>query len=140
MQTEYAALMENNTWTLVNKPKDKKVIKSKWVFKIKRHQDGSIDKFKARLVVRGDQQHEGTDFNEIFAPVARLETIRTLLATSVARGMHIHHLDVTTAYVQGDLTDELYMEQPQMFVKLYEEKKVCKLNKPLYGLKQAGRE
>lgn len=140
MQTEYDALMENNTWTLVSRPKDKKVIKSKWVFKVKRHQDGSVDKFKARLVARGDQQHEGTDFNEIFAPVARLETIRTLLGTSVVRGMHIHHLDVITAYVQGDLTDELYMEQPQMFVKLHEEEKVCKLNKPLYGLKQAGRE
>jgi len=74
MQTEYDALMENNTWTLVSRPKDKKVIKSKWVFKVKRHQDGSVDKFKARLVARGDQQHEGTDFNEIFAPVARNNT------------------------------------------------------------------
>lgn len=89
--------MENNTWTLVSRPKNKKV-KTKWVFKVKRHQNSSVDKFKARLVAKGDQQHERTDFNEIFAPT-RLETIRTLLGISVAKGMYIHHLDVITAYV-----------------------------------------
>lgn len=140
MRTEYDALMENNTWTLVSRPINDKVLKSKWVFRIKTNQDGSIEKHKARLVARGDQQIEGIHYDEVFAPVARLETIRTLLASSVARKMHVHQLDVVTAYVQGDLNDDVYMEQPEMFEKPGQRDKVCKLSKPLYGLKQAGRE
>lgn len=124
----------------MSRPKDHKVLKCKWVFRIKRNQDGSINKYKARLVARGDQQKEGIDFDEVFAPVARLETIRTLLATSVIRGMHVHQLDVTTAYVQGELHGTIYMEQAETFVEPGDETKVYKLNKPLYGLKQAGRE
>lgn len=140
MSAEFNALQENNTWSLVNRPTGKNILKCRWVFKVKRHQDGSIDKYKARLVARGDQQLEGVDFDEVFAPVARLDAIRTLLASSVVKGMQVHQMDVMTAYIQGDLKDEIYMEQPQMFVKSNEREKVCKLNKPLYGLKQAGRE
>lgn len=140
MNIEHDELLENNTWTLVSRPKDCKVLKCKWIFRIKRNQDGSINKYKARLVARGDQQKEGIDFDEVFAPVARLETIRILLAISVIRGMHVHQLDVTTAYVQGELHDTVYMEQAETFIEPGDETKVYKLNKPLYGLKQAGRE
>lgn len=140
MQSEYNSLMENNSWTLVSRPKDAKILKCKWVYRIKRNQDGSVNKYKARLVARGDQQREGIDFDEVFAPVARLETIRTLLATSVVKGMYIHQLDVVTAYVQGDLNEDIYMIQPETFQDQNNLEKVCKLNRPLYGLKQAGRE
>lgn len=124
----------------MKRPKDVKVLNCKWVFRLKRNQDGSINKYKARLVVRGDQQREGIDFDEVFAPVARMETIRIFLATSVAKKMYIHQLDVITAYVQGDLHEDIYMEQPKTFEKLNRMASVCRLNKPLYGLKQAGRE
>lgn len=99
-----------------------------------------MEKYKARLVTRGDQQREGIDFDEVFAPVVRLETIHTFLASSVARGMHVHQLDVVTAYIQGNIHDDIYMEQAEMFVMQGQEGKVCELNRPLYGLKQAGRE
>ena len=106
--------MENNTWTLVNRPQNEKVLKNKWVFKIKRNQNGMLEKFKARLVARGDQQRVEIDFDEIFAPIARFETIRTFLASSVIKEMYIHQMDVMTAYVQGDLYDDINMEQPEM--------------------------
>lgn len=110
------------------------------MFKVKKDQDGIVGKYKARLVARGDLQREGIDYDEVFAPVTRMETIRTLLAISVIKGMHVHQMDVVAAYVQGNLTDEIYMEQPKFFENLDARNMVCKLNKPLYGLKQAGRE
>jgi len=131
--------MENETWDLVERPPGEKILSNKWVFKLKKNQNGSINKYKARLVARGCKQRRGVDFDEIFAPVARYETIRALLAASVEAEMHVHQMDVITAYVQGDLTEKVYMEQPDLFVKKGEESKVCKLKRPLYGLKQAGR-
>ncbi|CAK9827765.1 Retrovirus-related Pol polyprotein from transposon TNT 1-94 [Anthophora retusa] len=130
--------MENRTWILVPRPKDKKVLTNKWVFKTKIKPDGEIEKYKARLVARGHTQKYGIDYEDIFAPVARYEIIRTLFAAAVNEQMHIHQMDVISAYVQGELHDEIYMEQPEMFSK--GENKVCKLLKPLYGLKQSGRE
>lgn len=100
------------------------MLKNKWVFKIKRNQDGTLEKFKARLVARGNQQREGIDFDEVFAPVARFETTRAFLASCVIKQMYIHQMDVISAYVQGDLLDEIYMEQPEMFVKRDKENKV----------------
>lgn len=139
MELEYNSLIENNTWQLVSRPKDKKVLKNKWVFKVKRQQYGSIEKYKARLVARGDQQREGIDFDEVFSPITRLETIRTLFAVSVTKGMHIHQMDVITAHVQRNLHKEIFMEQPKMFERFDAQNTVYKLNKPLYGLKQADR-
>ncbi|CAK9829680.1 Copia protein [Anthophora retusa] len=130
--------MENRTWILVPRPKDKKVLTNKWVFKTKIKPDGEIEKYKARLVARGHTQKYGIDYEDIFASVARYEIIRTLFAAAVNEQMHIHQMDVISAYVQGELHDEIYMEQPEMFSK--GENKVCKLLKPLYGLKQSGRE
>ncbi|KAL0117638.1 hypothetical protein PUN28_008790 [Cardiocondyla obscurior] len=140
MKKEYNTLQENKTWTLVPRPADKKILTNRWVFKTKVVQDSEIKKYKARLVARGNTQEWGVDYEEVFAPVARYETIRTLLAASVNEEMYVHQMDVISAYVQGELNDEIYMEQPEMFVKHGHEEKVCKLLKPLYGLKQSGRE
>lgn len=101
MQSEYKTLIDNNTWTLVRKPLSTKIIKNKWVFKVKRDQDGRVEKYKARLVARGDQQRLGVNYEEVYAPVARLETIRTLLAVSVIEGMHVHHMDVVSHTFKG---------------------------------------
>ena len=92
---------------------------------------------KARLVARGCEQKFGVDYVEVYAPVARIQTIRTLLALSVEMDYHVHQMDVTTAYIQGDLLETVYMEQPEMFVD--NKNKVCRLRRPIYGLKQSGR-
>lgn len=92
------------------------------------------------MVARGYSQELGVDYNEVFSPVARYETIRTLLAAAVGEEMFIHQMDVISAYLQGHLHDEVYMEQPDMFVQIGQEEKVCKLLKSIYGLKQSGRE
>jgi len=113
---------------------------NRWVFKTKTNQKGEIMKRKARLVVRGHTQRAGIDFDETYAPVTRYESIRTLLAAAVNKNMHVHQMDVTSAYVQGELNDEVYMEQPENYVQEGMESKVYKLLKPLYGLKQSGRE
>lgn len=140
MKKEYDTLQENTTWILVPRPIDKKVLTNRWVFRTKRNQDGQVEQYKARLVARGHTQEYGVDYDEIFAPVARYEIIRTLLAAAVNEEMHVHQMDVTSAYVQGELHDEVYMEQPKMFVERRYEENVCKLLKPLYGLKQSARE
>lgn len=103
-------MQENKTWTLVPRPTNKKILTNRWVFKVKTNRDGKIEKYKARLVARGHTQKLGIDYEEVFAPVARYETIRTLLAASVNEGMHVHQMDVVSAYVQGELNEEIYME------------------------------
>jgi len=140
MKIEYKTLIENGTWILVQRPNNKKILSNQGVFRIKKTQEGKIDKYKARLVVRGCMQKEDVDYDEVFAPVVRYETIRTLLACAVNEEMRIHQMDVISAYVQGNLNKELYMDQPGLFVREGDEDKVCLLKKPFYGLKQAGRE
>ena len=140
MRTELSSLRENATWKILDRPKNKNVLSNKWVFCVKHKEDGSIDKYKARLVVRGCEQRDGYDFSEVFAPVARYDTIRTLFAICANREMHLHHMDVVTAFVQGDLHDEIYMEMPKDPQHQLNSDKVCKLLKPLYGLKQASRQ
>lgn len=135
MNIEFKTLQENNTWTLVPRPEGKKILTSRWISKIKRNQDGKIEKYKARLVARGHTQQKGIDYEEVFVPVARYEAIRTLLAASVNEEMYVDQMDVISAYVQGELSDEVFMEQPEMFVEENREDMICKLNKPLYGLK-----
>lgn len=110
------------------------------MFALKYNKDGEIKQYKARLVARGCVQKHGIDYEEVYSPVARYETIRILLAGYVEEEMHVHQMDVVSAYVQGDLMDEIYMEQPEMFYISGKEDLVCKLKRPLYGLKQAGRE
>ena len=99
--------------------------------------DGTVDKYKARLVIQGFRQKEGIDFFDTYAHVARISTIRLLLALAAIHNLVIHQMDVKTAFLNGDLDEEIYMKQPEGFVMPGHENKVCKLKKSLYGLKQA---
>jgi transposase InsO family protein len=139
MEEELHMIEKNNTWQLVDRPQDRKVIGVKWVFKTKLNADGSINKFKARLVVKGYAQIFGVDYSDTFAPVARLDTIRMLLAVAAQKGWKVYQLDVKSAFLNGFLQEEIYVEQPEGFMKKGEEDKVYLLKKALYGLKQAPR-
>ena len=139
MKDEYDSLLTNNTWELVPRPSDQNVIGCRWVYKVKRRGDGSIDRYKARLVARGYSQTEGVDYEEVFAPVARATTIRTLLSLANSYNLEVHQMDVKTAFLHGVLDCDLYMEQPEGYVDPEKPDFVCKLNKGLYGLKQAAR-
>ena len=130
---------KNKTWILVDLPKGFKPIGLKWVFKIKRNADGSISKYKARLLAKGYVQKHGIDYGEVFAPVARVETIRLVIALAASKGWEVHHLDVKTAFLHGELKEEVYVSQPEGFVVKGKEEKVYKLHKALYGLRQAPR-
>ena len=114
-----------------------KPIGCKWIFKKKMKVDGTIDKFKARLVAKGFTQKEGIDYFDTYAPVARISTIRVLIALASIYKFHIHQMDVKTAFLNGDLEEEIYMHQSEGFVMPEQEQKVCKLVKSLYDLKQA---
>lgn len=120
-------------------PPGSKAIGLKWVFKLKRNSDGSISKHKARLVAKGYVHKYGVDFEEVFAPVARIETIRLLINLAAANGWEIHHLDVKTAFLHGDLKEVVYVSQPEGFQVEGSLNKFYKLNKALYGLRQAPR-
>ncbi|KAK3038369.1 hypothetical protein RJ639_030269 [Escallonia herrerae] len=138
MAKEISALEANNTWTLMPLPSGKRAIDSKWVYKVKFHPDGTVERYKARLVAKGYTQIEGLDFHETFAPVAKLVTVRCLLAIASIKKWELHQLDVNNAFLHGDLEEEVYMKIPQGFSK-QGENRVCRLQKSLYGLRQASR-
>ena len=137
MNDEIATIEKNNTWELVDQPKDKEVIGLKWVYKTKYKEDASIQKHKARLVAKGYSQQPGVDFNETFAPVDRMKTIRTVLAIAAQMELQIFQLDVKAAFLNGELEEEVYVEQPLGYVQKGKEDKVYHLKKALYGLKSA---
>lgn len=137
IQEEVDALHKNSTWELTDLPPGRRAIQSKWVFKIKRNEENSIEKYKARLVAKGCSQRPGFDFNETYAPVVKLTTVRIVLALAVRFDLHIHQMDVKTAFLNGTIREEIYMKLPSGFKS--NEQKVCKLKKSLYGLKQAPR-
>jgi len=139
MQEEYNSLMANNTWTLVPLPPSRKPVSCKWVFKIKQGVNGEVERYKARLVARGFTQTYGVDYNETFAPVAKFTSIRCILALAALEDMEIHQMDVKMTILNGELEEEIYMNQPQGFVHQGGEHLVCKLQKSLYGLKQSPR-
>jgi len=139
MQEEMEALHRNHTWELVPPPKDRKSIGNKWVYKIKRDGNDQVERYRARLVVKGYAQKAGIDFNEIFSPVVRLTTIRIVSAMCAAFDLHLEQLDVKTAFLHGELEEEIYMLQPEGFKEPGKENLVCRLTKSLYGLKQAPR-
>ncbi|KXJ67887.1 hypothetical protein RP20_CCG008080 [Aedes albopictus] len=139
MQEEYDSLMENGTWVLAELPAGRKAIGSKWVFKKKEDSAGNVCKFKARLVAQGFSQQFGVDYDSVFAPVAAQTTLRTLLSVAGKKKMKVRHLDVKSAYLHGQLKEELYMQQPKGFVRRGEEKLVCRLQRSLYGLKQGAK-
>ncbi len=136
---EYQSLMENNMWELVNLPEGRKTVGCKWVFRVKYDGKGKIERFKGRLVAQGYSQKYGIDYDETFSPVARYSSIRTLLAFAIEMGMQIHQMDVVTAFLNGDLKEEIYMQQPPGYIQPGNENLVCKLKKSLYGLKQSPR-
>jgi hypothetical protein len=129
------SIEDNNTWDLVNLPAGHKPIGLKWVYKLKKNAIGVVVKHKARLVAKGYVQREGVDFEKVFAPVARLDSVRLLLALAAHEGWLVHHLDVKSAFLNGDLKEEVYVMQPPGFVKEKQQHKVYRLMKALYGLK-----
>ncbi|KAG7310616.1 hypothetical protein JYU34_003408 [Plutella xylostella] len=139
MQDEYNSFLVNECWTLTDKVDTQKPIKCKWVFKRKRGLNGELLKYKARLVAKGFTQKSGIDYKETFAPVVRYSSIRALLALAAEYDLDIDHLDVKTAFLNGDLQETVYLEQPEGFVMKGQEGKVYKLNKAIYGLKQAAK-
>ncbi|GAU44417.1 hypothetical protein TSUD_100640 [Trifolium subterraneum] len=139
MVEELKSIEKNNTWELMHNTVSKRPIDVKWLFKLKMKPNGEIAKYKARLVAKGFLQKQGLDFNEVFAPVARLETIRLVVAITSYRGWSMHQLDVKSAFLNGPLDEEVYVKQPPSFEIKGQEEKVFKLKKTLYGLKQAPR-
>lgn len=139
MNEEFQALQQNKTWTLSDLPPGRKAIKSKWVFKTKKDVAGAIDRYKARLVIKGYSQRKGVDYDATYSPVVRHSSLRYLFALAADQSFKIEQMDAVAAFLQGDLNEEVYMEQPENFVDKEEPRKVCRLNKALYGLKQSSR-
>ena len=139
MEKEISALEANNTWDLRPLPPGKTALGCKWVYKIKYHADGSIERFKARLVILGNHQVKGEDYHETFVPVAKMVTVRTLLSLAVAQGWSLHQMDIHNAFLHGDLHEDIYMKLPPGFCPT-KPNVVCKLKKSLYGLRQAPRQ
>lgn len=136
MKEEYKLLIENRTWELCLPPKDKKILRSKWIYKVTENAKGKIQRYKVRLVVKDYKQIQGIDYNEVFCPVVRFNTLRCLFTLAAKHDYDIDHLNVITAFFNGNLKEKIYMQQHEGFVKKGEEGKVCKLKKALYGLKQ----
>ncbi|KAK3876705.1 hypothetical protein Pcinc_018517 [Petrolisthes cinctipes] len=136
MKQEMSSIQESDVYELVELPKGSKSLKCRWVFKKKILSNGSVERYKARLVAQGCSQKFGIDYDETFCPVARFESVRTVLALASQRGMKLHHMDVTTAFLNGTLMEEVYMK-PDGFVEQGKETMVCKLKKSIYGLKQS---
>ena len=136
MIKEIDALEVNNTWGIEELPSGKKPINCKWVYKVKYKSDGSIGRYKARLVICGDEQVKGFDYHETFSPVAKMTSVRIFLTVAIAKGKELHQMDVNNAFLHGDLDEEVYMTMPPGF-RTSNHHKVCCLYKSLYGLKQA---
>ena len=137
MIEEYQSILQNDVWDIVPRPKEKSMVSSKWLYKIKYAGDGSIEKHKARFVAWGFSQKAGIDYEETFAPIARFTLVRTIIAIVVAKGWKVHQMDVKIAFLNGVINEEVY--QPEGFVIKDKNLYVCKLKKTLYGLKQASR-
>jgi transposase InsO family protein len=136
---EYASLMKNETWVLTPLPPGRTAIKAKWIFKVKPGHKDVPARYKARLVAKGYTQSHGLDYQDTYAPVVKHSSLRTILSLVAAMDLEITQLDIKTAFLYGELEEELYLEQPEGFITAGREKEVCRLKKSLYGLKQAPR-
>jgi len=137
MLEELAALEKNKTWELVPSPMGKKIVSCKWVYTVKQNPDGKIERYKARLVAKGYSQTYGIDYDETFAPVAKMSTVRTLISCATNFDWPLYQLDVKNAFLHGDLHEEVYMEILPGFATAQTKGKVLRLKKSLYGLKQS---
>ena len=133
MQEEMDSLYKNHTYELVKLPKGKKILKNKWVYRIKQEEHTSHPRYKARLVVKGFGQRKGIDYDEIFSPVVKMTSIRVILGMAASLYLEVEQMDVKTSFLHGELEEEIYMEQPERFLVKGKEDYVCKLKKSLYG-------
>lgn len=139
MEEEFNNLMKHNVFTLIPKsqvPHDRKVLKGRWVYRLKHNEDGSIKRFKSRYVLKGYEQVPGRDFNDTWAPVCRHESVRILFSLAVSRNLQIGQFDIVGAFLNGELDEELYMTQVEGFESQKHPDHVAKLNRALYGIKQ----
>ena len=139
MEEEMESMKTNHVWELVDPPKGRKLIGNKWILKIKRKADGTIKRYRARLVAKGYTQHEGIDFEETFSPVV-FTLIHLLLGIIASMDLELHQMDVNTTFLNRELDEEIYMEKLVGFIIQDQEHKVCKLLKSIYGLKQSLRQ
>jgi hypothetical protein len=139
MTEEYQSIMKNDVWDIVLRLEGKSVVTSKWIYKIKHAAYGSVKKYKARFMARGFSQVEGIDYEETFAPVARYTSICTIIALAASMGWRLHQMDVKRAFLNGEIVEEVYIEQPDGFVIHEQKSHVCRLKKALCALKQAPR-
>lgn len=131
MDSDYSALMKNETWRLVPPPRNKNVIRCKWVYKVKKKGDGTIDRYKARLVAKGFKQRYGVDYEDTISPVVKVATIRLILSLVVSQGWSLRQLDVQNAFLHGILEEEVFMHQPPGYRDKARPNYVCKLDKAL---------
>ncbi|RVW25345.1 Retrovirus-related Pol polyprotein from transposon RE1 [Vitis vinifera] len=139
MSAEFDALLRNGTWDLVPSHPTQNLVGCKWIFRTKYLPNGSIDRYKARLVAKGFHQCPGIDYSETFSPVIKPTTVRLVLSLAVSQGWSLRQLDVNNAFLQGTLTEDVFMSQPPGFIDRDHSHHVCKLRKAIYGLKQAPR-
>lgn len=135
MDEEIKSIEKNKTWELITLPRGCKSIGVKWVYETKRNAQGEVQRYKARLVAKGYKQKAGIDYEEVFAPVARLESSRLLISLAAQKNWKIYQFDIKLAFLNGFLKEEIYVNQPPGYVKKDQENKVYKLKKALYGLK-----
>ncbi len=133
------SLERNDVWDLVELPEKRKVVGSKWVFKLKTNEDGTTSRYKARLVAQGFSQQKGSDYDETFSPVARMESVRMIISLAVRCGLKLHQFDVTTTFLNGKLEELVYMKQPEGYTTEKNKHHVCRLRRSIYGLKQSPR-
>jgi hypothetical protein len=139
MDEEMAALDANMTWELVPLHEGKKAIGCKWVYKMKHNLDGSISKYKVRLIAKGYAQTHGIDYEETFVPIAKMAIVRAVIEVAASRGWVLHQMDVKNAFLHNELQEEVYLDQPPGYEDMSHPNYVCRLRKALYGLKQAPR-
>ena len=139
MIDELESMKKNDVWDLVELPNGAKPVGCKWVFKTKLDPNGNVERYKARLVAKGYTQKEGIDYQETFSPVSRKDSLRIVMALVAHFDLELHQMDVKTAFLNGDLDEDVYMKQPEGFKPEGQEQLVCKLKKSIYGLKQPSR-